>query len=79
MTRESLREQLIASGAIRPAGHGKKAPPALPTDGRGILDACAAIIDHEGRDVAELVVANPEADPRVRARLARILSTRAAA
>lgn len=69
-----MREQLIAEGAIRPAGHGK---PILRIDALTIIEACAEILHGEGPEVAGRVVENPGADPRVRAALARELERRA--
>jgi hypothetical protein len=66
----SLREQLIATGAIRPAGSGK---PILRVDAIAISAACTEILQGEGTDVAAFVIENPSADPRVRARLVRAL------
>lgn len=80
MTRETLRDQLIASGAIRPAGHGRKSTRKVyRTDHAGIRSACAQIVHYEGLDIARVVVANPAADLRVRALLSRAIESRAAA
>jgi hypothetical protein len=81
MTRETLREQLIASGRIRPAGHGNTGPTksVLRIDDATIIAASSEILRGEGLAVAAGVVENPSADARVRAHLARRIQRMAVA
>lgn len=69
----TLRDQLIAAGAIRPSGSARTGKPPLRIDDAGIRSACLDILRWEGTDIARDVVANPDADPRVVARLERML------
>ncbi len=69
MTRETLREQLISAGAIRPLRHKYRV---YRTDGLGIVKACAIILRRE-RAIAPIVAVDPSTDPRVRRFLARAL------